>query len=842
MISGMQGEVYTCRNGLTAVVSRQQAFPVVSVQVWVGTGSENEGAHSGAGLSHLLEHMVFKGTAEYSAQQLNEEVAALGGLWNAYTSTDRTVYHIDGPSAQWKKFLHILGQLVFAPSFPEEEFEKEREVIRREMAMYNDDPRDASYRALVGTLYKAHPRRLPVIGVQRLFDELTHADMVAYHRSRYTPGNMFVCVVGDVEPEEVFAALEAEVAGIPAAATEQPAPAQEPRQWGCRLHRTEFAQPTSTLMLAWRTPTTQHPDAAALAVLSSVLGDGRAAWLYKYFHDELGLAHDTNTTVLPAKVGEGAFVIEADVERARRDELRDALLAYVAELPQADFAAGVQRARRQMRAQRVKSLSTVQGCASVLGISWHHSRNLNAGEEWAEALARVTPEDVARVAATYLTPERLTEVSVDPIGSNPQEDARNADGALQPPALHVLPNGLRVVLRVDKRVPLVYTTLCIAAGCRSETAQNSGIGTLMAECLLKGTTTRSAAELADAVENLGGTISGSAGNNTLSIKTRSLAEDAYTMLELLADAALHPTFPAEAVDTAREDMVADILDAREDPAAVAFRELRRACFGATSYGLHPDGEVESVENLGREALLAHHARLMCGRNAVLAICGDFEPEAMLKSVAELFAAMPAGVPAELQPTPPQQAADCHIPCDKEQAVLALAVPALTATDEDIPLQLLFDEWCRDMAGPIFTEIRENRGLAYYAASAALQGTDAGCMFFYLGTSPQAMPEACAALGETLERLCREGMPPEALESARATVLTSRLLASQSAGKLCSAMAVDTLLGLPPDYADTLPERLRGITAEQMQAFIARLLSPQATRTRVICGAAPQAES
>ncbi len=835
----MQGEVYTCRNGLTAIVSRRKAFPVVSVQVWVGTGSENEGANCGAGLSHLLEHMVFKGTAEYTAQQLNEEVASLGGLWNAYTSTDRTVYHIDGPSAHWEQFLHILTQLVFAPTFPQEEFEKEREVIRREMAMYNDDPRDASYRALVGTLYKRHPRRLPVIGIQKRFDALTHADMVSYHRERYTPGNMFVCIVGDVEPAEVFAALEQEVAGIPAAATLLPAPVQEPRQWGSRLYRTEFAQPTSTLMLAWRTPHTQHPDAAPLAVLSSILGDGRAAWLYKHFHDSLGLAHDTNTTLLPAKQGEGAFVIEADVERDRREELRDALLAYVAELPQADFAAGIRRALRQMRAQRVKSLSTVQGCASMLGISWHHSRNLEAAEEWAQALNRVSAADVARVAATYLTPERLTEVSVDPTGTNPAESEQSTADAPTAPAVHELPNGLRVVLRQDKRVPLVYTTLCIAAGSRTEHEHNSGIGTLLAECLLKGTRTRSAAELADAVENLGGTISGSAGNNTLSLKTRALSEDAYTMLELLADAALHPTFPAEAVATAREDMVADILDAQEDPASEAFRQLRLACFGPASYGLHPDGTVESVETLTREHLAAHHARLMCGRNAVLAICGDFEPGDMLKQVQELFGAMPAGEPAVLTPTPAQRAADLCIPCDKEQAVLALAVPSLTATDPDIPLQLLFDEWCRDMAGPIYTEIRENRGLAYYAASAALQGTDAGCMFFYLGTSPQAMPEARAALNDVLARLAREGMPQEALESARATVLTSRLLASQSAGKLCSAMAVDTLLGLPPDYADTLPERLRSITTEQMNAFISRLLSPQGTRTCVVCSA-PQA--
>ncbi len=839
----MQTEVFTCKNGLTAIVNRQPAFPVVSVQIWVGTGSEHEGEHAGAGISHLLEHMVFKGAGEYSAQQLNEEVAALGGLWNAYTTTDRTVFHIDGPSAEWQKFLHILLQLVYHPTFPADEFEKEREVIRREMAMYNDDPRDAAYRALIGTLYKVHPRRLPVIGTQKLFDRLTHEDMCRYHSKRYTPGNMFVCIVGDVDPAAVFTALEAATADIPATPMAPIAPVTEPRQWGRRLYRCEFAQPTSTLMLAWRIPHTAHPDSAALSVLSSVLGDGRAAWLYKHFHDERAIAHDTNTSIVPAKQGEGAFVIEADVERERRDELQAALLDYIATLPQADFSRGVLRAQRQLRAQRVKALSTVQGCASILGISWHHSRNYNAGDEWAEALNRVTPADLARVAATYLTPERLTIVSVDPTGTN-SADTGTATTATRPvPVLRELSNGLRLVLREDHRVPLVSTVLCIGAGCRTETEQTAGINNLLAECMLKGTPTRTAAQLADTVEELGGTITCSAGNNSLMLKTRALAEDATTMLELLADTALNPILPQEAIATAQEDMVADILDSREDPASVAFIQLRRACFGPHSYGNHPDGTPESVQSLTRDSLLQHHARLMCSRNAVLAISGDFDPELIYSAAEQLFAAMPTRAPAAPPPPPPppprpppptprQQAADIAITCDKEQAVLAMAVPACTATADDNHLQLIFDEWCRDMAGPIFSEIREKRGLAYYAASAALQGTDAGCMYFYLGTSPQAMPEARSALLNLLDNLATEGMPAEALDRARATVLSSRLLAEQSADKLCSSMAINTLLGLPPDYAERLPELLQSITHEQMQQFIAKLLAPSAVRTIV----------
>ena len=826
----MQHEVHVCSNGFTTVVAPQKAFPLVSLQVWIETGSIHEGEHLGAGLSHLLEHMVFKGTDEFSARRLNERVPELGGMWNAYTSTDRTVFYIDGPAAHWREFLHLLAQLTLHPAFPREEWERERDVIRREMSMYNDDPQDTAYHALIRTLFKVAPRRQPVIGTRGAFDSLSYEDMVAYHRARYVPGNMFLCVAGDVEPAELFAAADAEFGSAAATPARAVVPVAEPRQWGPRTHRCEFSQPTSTLMLAWRTPTSNHPDAAAISILGSILGDGRSAWLYKRFHDELGLAHDVSIMPVPDRTGEGALVLEFDVDREKRDELRDAVLEFMRTLPEAAFDEARRRSRRQMLTGRLRGLSTVQGVANVLGMSWHLSRNPHSMEEWDAALSHVTNEDLARVAATYFTPDRLVEVSVDPTGSNNDTTAATGKADDQAPVVHTLPNGLRVVTRVDKRVPLAYAEIVFGAGSQTETAQNAGINSLLAECLLKGTTTRSAEQLANEVENLGGAISSAAGNNTFNLSIRGLAADTPALLELLADAALHPTLPAEVIENEKNAMVADIMDAEEDPAALAFRKLRALGFGSVSYGNHRDGTVESVQSLTRRDLLSQHARLVCAQNAVLAVAGDIDTAQVLALAEQHFGAMPAGMPAERTATPAQMPADAVQILDKEQAVLALAVPASNALSDTTPTQLLFEEWCRDMAGPLFDEIREKRGLAYYAAASSLLGVDAGCLYFYLGTAPEQLAEARAVLEETLNRIAREGMPADALERARSTSLTARLLALQSCGKRCSGMAVNTLLGLGADYDDRVPELLRAVTPEQMNHFIATILSPSATRT------------
>lgn len=828
----MQQEVHVCPNGLTAMVAPRRNLPLVSLQFWVESGSIHEEEHAGAGISHLIEHMVFKGTAEFSGTELNERVPALGGSWNAYTATDRTVYHIDGPAEHWRDFLHLLTQLVFHPTFPEEEFERERDVIRREMDMYNDDPQDTSYRALITTLFKSHPRRLPVIGKAEAFNRLTHSDMVNSHRRRYVPANVFICAAGDVPIAEFFAAVEEDAGQLPAAPLPPPTRTAEARQWGPRLHRREFAQPTSTLMLAWRVPHSNHADAAAIAMLGSILGEGRSAWLYRKFHDEEGLAHDVSVMMVPNREGEGALVVEADAERSDRDALRDGILDYLHTLPKADFESARIRTRRQMRVARLRTLSTVQGLAGTVAMSWHLNRNLNSMNEWDAALEQVTAADLARVAAAYLRPERLTEVSVDPIGSNPKESENCAAGTASAPVVQELPNGLRVVTLIDRRVPMAHATLAVLAGSPTETEQTAGINSLLSECLLKGTTTRSGAQWADEVENLGASISGNAGNNTLSISGRCLKEDIAPLLELLADAALHPSLPEDAVEHEKKAMTADILDSEEDPAALAFRRIRSLCYGNISYGNHRDGTVQSITSLNRATLSAHHARLMCARNAVLAVAGDINPEEVLQLAQQYFGHMASGTPATGIPTPPQQAGEETLTPGKEQAVLVLALPALSATDEDAPLQMIFEEWCRDMAGPVFSEIRERRGLAYYAAALSLLGLDTGCLYFYLGTAPEQIEEARAALNGIISRLAEEGMPEDALENTRAVVLTGRLLSLQSCGKVCSAMAVNTLLGLGADYNDRLPEMLRTITPQAMNAYISRILSPSATRTWV----------
>src|SRR5476649_2452018 len=186
-------------NGLTLILKPDRSAALASVQVWVKTGSIHEGAYLGAGLSHFLEHMLFKGTARRAGREISATVQAHGGYINAYTTFDRTVYYIDLPSEHTDVAIDLLADAVLHSTLPAEEVAKEREVILREIAMTRDDPDNRLWDALFSTAFREHPFRQPIIGHRDVFSAVTRDDLLGYYRARYVPNNLVVVIVGDVD-------------------------------------------------------------------------------------------------------------------------------------------------------------------------------------------------------------------------------------------------------------------------------------------------------------------------------------------------------------------------------------------------------------------------------------------------------------------------------------------------------------------------------------------------------------------------------------------------------------------------------------------------------------------
>src|SRR3954470_24316452 len=200
--------VTTLDNGLTIIVREDHSAPVVSTQAWAMAGSIHEGKWLGAGLSHVLEHMLFKGTTTRPGSRIDQEVQEAGGYMNAYTSFDRTVYHIDVPNTGARTAIDILCDIMQHATLPPDELAKEMDVIRREMDMGHDDPGRRSSRRLFETAYTKSPYRFTIIGYPDIFNELKPEDLRGYYHEKYAPNNLLYVVVGDVKNEDVVAQIK----------------------------------------------------------------------------------------------------------------------------------------------------------------------------------------------------------------------------------------------------------------------------------------------------------------------------------------------------------------------------------------------------------------------------------------------------------------------------------------------------------------------------------------------------------------------------------------------------------------------------------------------------------
>src|SRR5438552_15480767 len=318
-------------NGLTVIVQEDHSAPVASVQAWCATGSIHEDKHLGAGLSHILEHMLFKGTKTRATSEIAQKIQDVGGHINAYTSFDRTVFWIDLPKDGVGSALDILADAMMNSTLPAEEYAKEQEVIRSEFAMGMDDPDRMAGQLLFATAYQRHPYRLPVIGLIDVFNQLASDDVMRYYRARYVPNNLTFIVVGDVNADAITKQLGDFFKDYPAKSLTPVFIPSEPPQLGRREMHQEFVTELSRLSLAWHIPEITHPDVPTLDLLSTILGDGRSSRLYRQVREETGLAYGVSAfSYTPGDPG--LLGIDATVDPEKRDAARDLVLKIVEEI------------------------------------------------------------------------------------------------------------------------------------------------------------------------------------------------------------------------------------------------------------------------------------------------------------------------------------------------------------------------------------------------------------------------------------------------------------------------------------------------------------------------------
>jgi zinc protease len=399
-------------NGITVLTLEDRTTPVVSFQIWVRVGSRDEARYTG--LAHLFEHMMFKGSKHIGPEQHARLIQARGGEVNAFTSNDFTVYFDDVTPETLPLVIALEGERIANLDISEKTLESERQVVLEERRLRSeDDPEGRAFEALMALAFTAHPYRTPVIGWRSDVEAATVEICRRFFGSYYVPNNLWIAIVGDFDTEQALADIRRAFGDLKPVASIPRNPTREPEQRGERRQIVHADVRSPLLAGAWHAPKTGHPDAEALDVASQILSGGRSSRLYRrlVYDAQKALAAEGAYWELEDA---GIFYAFASVRPdAKVEEVERLFLAEIARLrDQPVSPAELEKAKRQLEVGLVNGLGTNHALAARIAresVSFGRVRPL---EERLAAIARVTAEDVQRVARTYLIDDKRSLVHV----------------------------------------------------------------------------------------------------------------------------------------------------------------------------------------------------------------------------------------------------------------------------------------------------------------------------------------------------------------------------------------------------------------------------------------------
>lgn len=830
-------------SGLTAIVQENHSAPVATVRCYVqNTGSAYEGKDLGAGLSHVLEHLVAGGTTtKRSEAEIRKILDSLGGHTNAYTSDDITCFLIDCPASGVATAIELLAENMQYSVIPEVEYTREMGVVQRELEMGEADRARMLYNSMKQLIYLEHPARHPTIGYLPVVQQIKRDEVIAFYKNRYVPQNMVFVVTGDVQTDKVLAAVLANFKNFQRT-TERFAVLQaEPEQAAPRSTRLEMEGQTAHYALAWPTVALQDAELYPLDVASHILTNGDSSRLMKRLKIEAPLAISVSSMSNTPGFVRGWFQAAAECKPENLDKVRRIIFEEIARLktePVSD--AELAKAKRQKAAEHVFQQQTVENQAEMLSASYRATGDPLFDARYVEGIQKVTAAQILAVAKKYFVPERQNTVLIEPLGSSAaQASAASSSETETPIKKTVLPNGLTVLLKRQSALPLVTIQAYARAGVVADTPETAGLASLTTEMLEKGTKNFSADQIAEYFDSIGGTLSLSSQTNTSYLQSAVLKDDAAKSLDYVYQMLCEPTFPAEEFATVQELRLGRIAARQANPQSEIMDFFAKQLPATSPYSRTALGDAAAVRKLTPADCRKFHMTWFVPNNMVLSVFGDIDPAATLKQIEATFGKVAKSpelnfptFPSDQPPLPAEMVR--HLQNQKKNTAMALvAFPTVSVKDERTREILdVLDAVVTGggaAGGRLHEELRGQQ-LVYYVFGIQMTGFAPGYFVFLSQTRPESLPEVVTRIRANLDRIRREGVPADEFEKAKSKLIISHTLKNVTPVSQAFQASVDELYGLGFDYDKSYAERIGKVRAEDLQNVVRRFFGHAVTVT------------
>ncbi|WP_251957430.1 M16 family metallopeptidase [Nostoc commune] len=857
-------------NGLTVLTKEVHTAPVVSVQVWYKVGSRNE-VKGENGISHQLEHLMFKGTNERPVQ-FGRLFSALGSQFNAFTSYDETAYFGTVQRDKLEALLTLEADRMENSLIGPEQLKSEKRVVISELQGYENSP---GYRLSRAVMRAAFPNRaygLSVGGTKADVEKFTVEQVRNYYQTYYSPENATLVITGDFATEPVLKVVKETFGKVSQRAKKNIRRAIDNSSDASLSNPVAkkvpivLKQPGSAALLqaVYPLPDIKHPDVPVIDVMDAILTGGRSSRLYQALV-ESGLASSVSGGAAEL-IEPGWYEINATAAPGQEvGKIAQVLQESLAKLQQQPVTLEeLNRAKTQLQASYILGNQDITSQANQLGYNQTIAGDYHFIERYLAAIAKVTPAQVQQAAKTYLNPAQQTIGFFEPTQPDGQPGASSAGSGRTvenfspgkpvdpaelakylPPATSetdsnkqslpeefTLNNGLKVLLLRDRNLPTINLSGQIDAGTEFDGNQKAGLANLTASNLMNGTQTKNALTLAKTLEDLGADLNFSASREGVNVSGEGLSANLPILIQTLADVLKNATFPADQLELSRQRALTSLKVKLDDPSGLG-REVFQQAIYPENHPFHSFPTAESLKTISRNDLLNFYQTHYRPDTTTIAIVGDFDSVKVKALLNQVFGKWQAtGKPPVLKiPTValPQTLTQLNkvIP-GKSEAVTYIGYNGISRKDPRFYAALVLNQILGGdtLASRLGTEVRDRQGLTYGIYSGFAAGINPGPFLIQMQTAPDDAQKAIASTLALLKQLREQGVTEAEFNTAKRSITNSYPVDLANPSNVSSIILDNAVLGLSRSEIREFPQRIQAVTMADMQKAIEDLIKPE----------------
>lgn len=829
---------YTLKNGIPVFVVESQAAPVVSVQAWVSRGSIHEKKEV-AGISHFLEHALFKGTARRKVGEIALEIERRGGEINAFTSFEETVYYTTMASRYFDDGLDIIADAVQSPTFDAQEMAREREVILEEIKRAQDSAGRTVSSNLWATLFKNTPYGRPVLGFVDTVKKIDHKTLRQYHSEHYHAGTVSLFVVGDVDAKSVVAKAQRQLGKLKVKKSNIVTAHKIPTLGSIAIVSASRDVKECQLQMAFGSPGITDTRIPALDLTCGAIGQGESSPLYQRLVKDTHLALDVQFGLAATRdCGMAAAGMQVSPENlvAAVTEARK-LLEEMARtgLRERD----IERVKSSLESDVVAGKETVDGYARRLGYYYIQFGDPNYEAKYLESVLGTTTEQ-ANIALRELLKSKPVLSLVHPTDFKVDKAAlkkaltvekTNAPKKKLNEKLPVLTHKgtVRYVSKELHSLPVISLRFIFPGGSREEGPNELGLASLFQRVWTSGTKSYTALQISHTLESLGASLYAFSGKNTCGISVEFLSKQWESIKPILSEILLAPAFPEDEFATEKHIMQREILAERDTPGQLCHLNFVQSLYGDHPYGRSSIGTTKTVERLETKNLREYFYNYIHQKQLVVSVVGAFDRELFLEDLHQICSKLPPSGKdprAKILPKPIHEIKiTTEVKNPLHQSHLLVGFHGASFSDPDRYALKILSSCLSGQGGRLFLELRDKQSLAYTVSPMNNDAPEPGMFGFYIGCGPEKLETAITGIRVELDKILAKPMDATELKRAKEYWIGRFELELQRYASQAMLYGLDESYNLGFKQSFDVPKIIKALTAKDIQDAARKYLDP-----------------